>query len=88
MQQQLDTKDAAERIRAFLAENFLLSKEGFTFSDDASFLDEGIVDSTGVLELTMFIEQTFDITINDEEILPENFDSVNRIVAFIERKAG
>lgn len=75
-----------EQIRAFVAENFLFSANGFDLSDDASFLDEGVVDSTGTLELVMFVEETFGIEVGDHEIEPENFDSVNKLAAYIARK--
>jgi acyl carrier protein len=46
------------------------------------------MDSTGVLDLVMFIEETFGIAVKDEELIPENLDSVNKLVAFVERKTG
>ena len=75
-----------EQIRAFIAENFLFSANGFDLSDDASFLDEGVVDSTGTLELVMFVEETFGVEVGDNEIEPENFDSVDKLAAYIARK--
>ena len=77
-----------KQIKQYVAENFLFSDDGYQFSEDASFLEEGIVDSTGVLELVMFVEETFDITVEDEEIVPENFDSVSCLAAYVRRKAG
>lgn len=77
-----------EQIRAFIAENFLFNPKGFDLSDDASFLDEGVVDSTGTLELVMFVEETFGIEVGDNEIEPENFDSVNKLAAYIARKGS
>ena len=79
----MTTKQA---IQAYVAENFLFSSNGFDLSDDASLLDEGIVDSTGVLELVLFVEEQFNIEVQDNEIVPDNFDSVNRLAAYIERK--
>jgi acyl carrier protein len=79
----LDTK---EQIRQYLAQNFLFSNNGLDLKDDASFLEEGIVDSTGVLEMVMFVEETFNIEVNDDEIVPDNFDSVNALATFIARK--
>jgi len=76
----------SEQIRNFLAENFQLSGVGFTLSDDVSLLEEGVIDSTGILELTTFVEATFGITVADEEIVPENFDSVDKIAAYVESK--
>jgi acyl carrier protein len=62
-------------IRDFVLESFLYTDDPEQLPVDASFLEEGIVDSTGVLELVMFAEDTFAITVEDEEIVPENFDS-------------
>jgi len=77
-----------EQVRQYIADNFLFSEDGYQLSDDVSFLEEGIVDSTGVLELVMFVEETFDVTVEDEEIVPENFDSVSRLAAYIRRKVA
>ena len=74
-----------ERIRSFIIENFLFGNdEGL--KDDSSFLDEGIIDSTGILELVSFIEEEFSITVDDEDLVPENLDSINNVVAYLERK--
>jgi len=75
-----------EQVRQYIADNFLFSEDGYQLSDDVSFLEEGIVDSTGVLELVMFVEETFNVTVEDEEIVPENFDSVSRLAAYIRHK--
>jgi acyl carrier protein len=75
------------KIKTYILENFLFSDNGYELPDDASFLEEGIVDSTGVLELVMFVEETFDITVEDEEIVPENFDSVSQLAIYIRRKS-
>lgn len=72
-------------IRNFVIENFLFGKDD-GLKDDSSFLDEGIIDSTGVLELVDFLEETFSITVEDEELIPENLDSINNVVAYVERK--
>jgi len=74
------------QIRQYLAENFLFSDNGYELEDEASFLEEGVVDSTGVLELVMFVEEAFSITVQDEEIVPQNFDSVSQLAAYIRRK--
>ena len=74
------------QIRQYIAENFLFSDEGYQLSEHASLLEEGIVDSTGVLELVMFVEETFKLTVEDDEIVPENFDSVAQLAAYIRRK--
>lgn len=74
------------QIRQYLAENFLFSDNGYKLEDESSFLEEGVVDSTGVLELVMFVEETFGISVQDEEIVPQNFDSVSQLAAYIRRK--
>jgi acyl carrier protein len=79
--------DVKKQIQQYIAENFLFSNNGFNLSDDASFLDEGVIDSTGTLELVTFVEETFHITVADDEIVPENFDSVNSLVAYVQRKS-
>lgn len=76
------------QIRTFIAENFLFSDNGFPLSDQASFIDEGVIDSTGTLELVMFVEDTFAIEVEDDEIEPDNFDSVAKLAAYIGRKQG
>jgi acyl carrier protein len=73
-------------IREFLRDCFILDGELDELSDDASFLENGIVDSTGVLELVLFIEEIFGIEVADDEVIPANFDSVNRMVAYIAAK--
>lgn len=77
--------DTAEVLREFVKENFLFGQEP-TFCDDDSFLEQGIIDSTGVLELVAFLEEQYQITIADEELVPENLDSISRLVGFIQLK--
>lgn len=79
---------AQERIRSYILANLLLSDDETLLDNDASFLEEGIVDSTGVLELVMFVEDTFGVQVEDEEIVPENFDSVARLVSYVQAKVG
>lgn len=73
-----------EQIRSFIAETFFA--EGF--ADDESLLKSGIIDSTGMLELILFVETRFEISLSDSELVPENFGSVNALVCFIERKTA
>lgn len=74
-----------DRVRAFVVENFLFGEdEGL--KDDTSLLEEGIIDSTGILELVSFLEEEFSISIEDEELIPENLDSINYVVDYLERK--
>jgi len=54
--------------------------------DDSSFLESGVIDSTGVLELVTYLENKFGFKIADEELVPENLDSINNVLRFIERK--
>ena len=77
--------ETKEIIKTFIIENFLFgSQDGL--KDETSFLEEGIIDSTGILELVTFLEEEFSITIEDEELVPENLDSINNVTAFLERK--
>ena len=76
-----------DTVRMFVAENFLFDNQA-TLMDSASFLDEGIIDSTGILELVSFIEERFSITVADDELVPENLDSVANVVSYLERKKG
>lgn len=75
-----------EKIKKFISENFLFGKEPEGLTDDDSFLEKGIIDSTGVLELVAFIEETFRIKVADDELIPENLDSVNHLMNYISAK--
>lgn len=77
--------DIKEQIRTFITSNFYVADPS-ALDDNASLLDKGIIDSTGVLEVIFFIEETFGITIEDSEMLPENLDSIERISKFVARK--
>ena len=77
--------DLANSLRQFISENFLFGVPT-EFSDDDSLLDRGIVDSTGVLELIMYLETTYEITVEDDELVPENLDSIANLAQFISRK--
>jgi acyl carrier protein len=76
----------ASEIRAFIVTNFLFGQEGDGFADDQSFLETGIIDSTGLLELVSFVEQRYGISIGDRELVPENLDSLRNISQFVARK--
>ncbi len=73
-------------IREFIAKELLFSPDGFRYSDDTSFLEEGIVDSLGVMELVGFVQQTFGFLVDQDEVVPENFGSVALLTAFVRRK--
>lgn len=73
-------------IRQYILSNLLFTDDESALQDNESFLDGGIIDSTGVMEIILFIEDTFGIKVNDDEMLPANLDSVDNLVAFITRK--
>lgn len=75
-----------EDIKNFVVANFLYGQDGQSLTADQSFLESGIIDSTGVLELVAFLEQQFGITVADRELLPENLDSLQNAAAFVSRK--
>jgi acyl carrier protein len=75
-----------KKVRKFISENFILA-DANPLNDDDSLLEKGIIDSTGVLELVAFIEENYHLAVEDEEMIPENLDSVKNIVSFIQRKA-
>jgi len=75
-----------EELRRFIIDNFLFGVEDSRFSDDDSFLEKGLIDSTGVLELVAFIEEQYGIRFQDDEIIPENLDSVNKLIQFLNKK--
>lgn len=72
-------------VREFIAENFLFRADA-DLDDEQSLLDSGVIDSTGVLEVIAFLEQTFGISIADEEIVPENLDSINNMTRYLASK--
>jgi len=72
-------------IRKFIIENFLFGEDE-QLKEDTSFLESGIVDSTGILELVAFLEETFGITVEDEELIPENLDSIANVLQYLEKK--
>jgi len=73
------------QIRKFIVDHFYVTDAG-TLSDEVSLLEHGIIDSTGVLEVIAFIEGSFRITVADDEMLPDNLDSISHIAAFVMRK--
>ena len=76
-----------ETLRQFIRDNFLFGLQGESFSDDDSLLEKRIIDSTGVLELIAFLEVNFGVKVQDDELLPENLDSINRLARFLEKKS-
>ena len=77
--------ETVSRVREFVTRNFFVS-DAAKLTDGASLLDLGVVDSTGVLEIIAFVESTFGLSVDDDEILPANLDSIARIAAYVDRK--
>lgn len=75
-----------EKIRSFIYSNYLAYREDFVLEDDTSLLEHGVIDSTGILELISFVEKEFSIVVLDDDINPDNLDTVNKLEAFIGRK--
>ncbi|MCX7339302.1 MAG: acyl carrier protein [Hyphomicrobiales bacterium] len=78
---------AKDIVQAFVVENFLFGDHAHPLAGSDSLIENGVIDSTGVLELVAFLEERFEITMADSEIVPDNLDSLDRIVAFIASKA-
>ncbi len=78
--------DVRESVRGYIIANFLFGDASPLHSDSLSLLDNGIIDSVGVMELVAFLEQDHGLEINDEDLVPENLDSVDNLVNFISRK--
>jgi acyl carrier protein len=78
--------DPKTKIKTFIIENFLFGNAD-GLQDNTSFLEEGIIDSTGVLELITFLEEEFSIKVDDEELIPENLDSINNVTTFLQKKS-
>lgn len=72
-------------IRGFIVENFLFGEDG-GLEDDSSFIEQGIVDSTGIMQLVSYLQEQYRIAIEDEELIPDNLDSIRKVAAFIEGK--
>lgn len=75
-----------QEIRQFVTDNFLFGQASIRLSNYDSFLDQGIIDSTGVLELVAFLEEKYQIKIEDNELTPQYLDSINKLVKFLETK--
>jgi len=74
------------KLRTYILEDFLFTDDESDLSSSDSFLEKGIIDSTGIMEVIFFINDEFGIEVEDDEMIPDNLDSVNNIVAFIEKK--
>ena len=77
-----------EQIRSYVREHLLYGDDSVPLDDAASLLDEGIVDSTGVVELVLFVESRFGVVVEGNEVTPENFDSIAQLAAYVAKKAN
>ena len=77
--------DISQQVRNFVVDTFLLGQADRLRNED-SFLEHGIIDSTGILELVAWLEETYGIQVGDRELIPENFDSVNNITVYLAKK--
>jgi len=75
------------KIRQFLLESYLISEDE-NVGDADSFIENGVLDSTGVLELVAFLEEQFGVQVLDEELTPENLDSISLVAEFVRKKAA
>lgn len=75
-----------QALRQYVLENCLFTDDGSKLQDGESFLETGLLDSTGILEIILFVEETFGIKVQDDEMVPDNLDSIDALVAFVARK--
>lgn len=77
-----------DKLRLFILENFLFTDDQGELNNEDSFMDQGIIDSTAILELIFFMEEEFSVKVEVEEMIPDNLDSINKVTRFIESKTG
>jgi acyl carrier protein len=77
-----------QQLKDYISSNLLFSENGYPYPEEASFLEEGIVDSVGIMELVAFIEENMSVRVEDQEITPDNFDSITQLAAYIRRKTA
>lgn len=82
----IDKASIEQELRQFLADNFILDDGGAGLAADESLTESGVLDSMGVLELITFIEERYGFSVPDEDTLPENLDSIERLVGYVERR--
>lgn len=78
--------EAEQTLRAYILENYLFTDDESALDSDDSFLEKGILDSTGILEMIYFLEEQFGVKVEDEEMVPENLDSVKKMSVFVAKK--
>ncbi|MCX5660264.1 MAG: acyl carrier protein [Planctomycetota bacterium] len=88
MTQSVSDQELQQSVRKFIVENFLFGQENPSIKSDTSLLEKGVIDSTGVLELVSMIEAKHKIKVDDNELVPDNFDSIARLTQYIRRKQG
>jgi len=81
----MNTTEIAPKVEQFIEENFVFDPET-VIERDQSLLETGVIDSTGILELVAFLEKSFDVTVEDEELIPDNLDSISKIAVFVAQK--
>ncbi len=74
------------KVHSYIRDSFLFGDDSVVLGEEESLFDRGIIDSTGVLELVSYIEKTFNLKVEDEELVPDNLDSLKRIRDFVQRK--
>lgn len=74
------------KVRSYILENYLFTDDQSELNNDDSLLEKGVIDSTGIMELVFYLEEDFNIKVDDEDIIPENMDSVTRVVNFLNSK--
>lgn len=84
----VDEKSIKEKVRNFITETFLIGDEKSKLKDGDSFMHKGVIDSTGVLELASFVESEYNFSIDDNEMIPDNLDSIENLTKFIVGKIG
>jgi acyl carrier protein len=80
--------DYKAQLRTFIEETFILGSSGPAFGDADSFMERRVIDSTGFLELVMYLEETWGVTVDDDEMIPENLDSLDHLQDYLTRKLG
>ena len=75
-----------EKVRGYILDNFLFTDDQSALSSEDSFMEKGLIDSTGILEVIFFLEEEFNVKVEADEMIPENLDSVKNLVAFVEKK--
>ena len=77
-----------DQVRSFIEDNFMMGSTAIKLAETDSFMERHIIDSTGFIELVTFLEETFSIKVEEEEMVPENLDSLERIAHYVQRKRG